>query len=74
MVGFRLKPEEIQPFEQCLIQLGVTSSELARKAFQKGFNEAVNEMVIEREEGLKLLKQGMVRGGGFEPPTPTVSR
>ena len=76
-----MRPEAdfFEAFRQQMDLLGVTESELARRAMRYGFNLAVEEIAREKRSEAKSLlsrldKVKMVRGGGFEPPTPTVSR
>ena len=50
-------------------QLGINISELINEALQANLEKALQVKMKKMETALK-----MVRGGGFEPPTPTVSR
>ena len=50
-------------------RIGINVSELINEVLKKQVDQALKEKSKRIEADLK-----MVRGGGFEPPTPTVSR
>ena len=50
-------------------QLGLNVSELINEVLESRFDAVLQEKSKKIQSALK-----MVRGGGFEPPTPTVSR
>ena len=74
VVGFRVDGEFAEAFAAHKNALGVSESELARRSALAGFKIAVQEIMAERRKAVNLLKTKMVRGAGFEPATPTVSR
>ena len=50
-------------------RVGINVSEIINEALQKSLEGVLKAKFDELQNELK-----MVRGGGFEPPTPTVSR
>ena len=79
VIGFRVGEDDadfLEAFTKRVNALGCSSSELARVATMLGMEAATREITQRKKEraAKKAKWLGMVRGGGFEPPTPTVSR
>ena len=79
IINVRPEADFYEVFTKQTELLGVTESELARRSMRYGFNAAVEEIAAEKQKEAKTLlsrlsKSKMVRGRGFEPLTPTVSR
>ena len=51
-------------------RLGFNVSEIINEVLEKGMDTVLKS----KTEAMQKELSGMVRGGGFEPPTPTVSR
>ena len=51
-------------------RIGINISELINEVLKERLDSALNQKTKQLQKELA----GMVRGGGFEPPTPTVSR
>ena len=56
--------------------IGVSESELVREAVFEGLPLAIKKLAARKKREAEEFSRRveMVRGGGFEPPTPTVSR
>ena len=73
LIGFREQEEKVERLNRIADGLGMDLSDLIRRAVSHGLNPALVEIEKERKEALDKAKK-MVRGTGFEPVTPTVSR
>jgi hypothetical protein len=71
--AFQPWPENEQRLEMAQ-KIGLNVSELINEALAGGkLDAALNAKSRQLQTQLDAMKK-MVRGGGFEPPTPTVSR
>ena len=61
-------------FAQQVEFLGVSDSELARRAFALGLVQACKELQKERAEEARAMLKKMERAKGFEPSTFTLAR
>lgn len=82
VIGFKPEQNFGEEFNKLVEELGVTKGELAEQAVLRGLEAAVQDIAQKRKNTARRLeKRGlarrvleMVRGTGFEPVTPTVSR